>query len=121
MDVFALQRDARLAGLDVRSHAVWRRRVAQGWADQGLRLSEAAGRVRAGPRSDRATQRTPERSAGGDDFGRLFFGDFFWRSKRSWSPAGATTRPGMPETSASAEEPTSKIDLQRSHYLRRQL
>jgi len=41
------------------SPAVWRRRVAQGWADQGPRLFEAVGRVRAGPRPDRATQRTP--------------------------------------------------------------
>jgi len=31
----------------------------------------------------------------GDDFDSPFLADFFWRSKRSWSPAGATTRPRM--------------------------
>ena len=50
--------------LVVRSPAVWRRRVAQGWADQGPRLFEAAGRVRAGPRTDRATQRTRSAAQG---------------------------------------------------------
>ncbi|SDO32870.1 hypothetical protein SAMN05216303_1011143 [Rhodoferax sp. OV413] len=85
----------RLLVLVVRSHAVWRRRVAQGWADQGPRLSEAVGRVRAGPRSDRATQRA--RSAAQGRRLRLAFSlvTFFWRSKRNvTAPPGA--HPGLP-------------------------
>jgi len=62
-----LGREPGAAGPDVRSrsHAVWRRRVAQGWADQGPRLSE--------PQA--SSSGTPPRSVPaqpGDDFGSPF-------------------------------------------------
>ena len=63
---------ARLAGPDVRSrpHAVWRRRVAQGWADQGPRLFERSEFERD---PDQTEQRSvPVAQRRDDDFGWPF-------------------------------------------------
>jgi len=67
-------------------HAVVRRRVAQGWADQGSRLSERS-------EFERDPAQTEQRSDG-DAFGSPFFCLlFFGEAKKSESPAGA--RPGQ--------------------------
>lgn len=73
--------------------AVMRRRVAQGWADQGSRLFEAkpsSSETPPGPSNTAYRHSVP-----GDAFGSPFFWVlFFGEAKKSASPAGA--RPGMP-------------------------
>ena len=84
-----------------------RRREAQGFAagrasapplltSRGCLSAAPAGRVASSARGckDRASQRTP-RSARGDASGSPLLGHFFWRDRRSDSPAGA--RPGLPQ------------------------
>ncbi len=72
-------------------HAVVRRRVAQGWADQGTRLSERSEFERPPAQTEQRSE--PSRSDG-DVFGSLFFWVlFFGEAKKSASPAGA--RPGL--------------------------
>jgi len=72
--------------------AVVRRRVAQGWADQGSRLFEAkpsSSETPPGPSNAAYRHSVP-----GDAFGSLFFWVlFFGEAKKSTSPAGA--RPGQ--------------------------
>ncbi len=72
--------------------AVMRRRVAQGWADQGSRLFEAKpSSSETPPGTSNAAYR---HTVPGDAFGSLFFWVlFFGEAKKSASPAGA--RPGQ--------------------------
>ena len=87
-----------------------RRREAQGFAagrvsapplltSRGCLSAAPAGRVASSARGckDRASQRTP-RAARGDVSGSPLLGHFFWRDRRSDSPAGA--RPGLPQQRA---------------------
>ncbi len=68
-------------------HAVVRRRVAQGWADQGSRLSERSEFERPPAQTEQRSE--PARSDGGA-FGSLFFWVlFFGEARESASPAGA--------------------------------
>jgi hypothetical protein len=60
---------------------VWRRRVAQGWADQGPRLFERSEFERDPAQTEQRS--VPGAQRRGDDFGSPFLADFFWRSKRS--------------------------------------
>ena len=72
-------------------HAVVRRRVAQGWADQGTRLSERSEFERPPAQTEQRSE--PSRSDG-EAFGSPFFCLlFFGEAKKSESPAGA--RPGL--------------------------
>ncbi|BDT68486.1 hypothetical protein os1_26690 [Comamonadaceae bacterium OS-1] len=88
-----LGREPGRAGLGVRSrvHAVWRRRVAQGWADQGWRCLSAASLAR--PRPDRATQRTGTQCRAATSAG-LFFGDFLLATQKKVT-ALPGARPGL--------------------------
>ncbi|BCO28321.1 hypothetical protein MIZ03_3221 [Rhodoferax lithotrophicus] len=72
-------------------YAVVRRRVAQGWADQGTRLSERSEFERPPAQTE---QRSEPARSDGDAFGSPFFWVlFFGEAKKSASPAGA--RPGQ--------------------------
>jgi len=76
-----------------KSPAVVRRRVAQGWVDQGTRLSEALAEFERHPAQ--TEQRSEPAPRAGDAFGSPFFWVlFFGEAKKSASPAGA--RPGQP-------------------------
>jgi len=73
-------------------YAVERRRVAQGWVDQGSRLSEAIAEFERDPTP--TEQRGEPARSDGDAFGSPFFWVlFFGKAKKSASPAGA--RPGQ--------------------------
>jgi len=73
--------------------AVVRRRVAQGWADQGSRLSEATAEFERDP-AQTEQHSVPEALLRDDAFGSPFFWVlFFGEAKKSASPAGA--RPGQ--------------------------
>ena len=92
---------------------LWMRRGAQGWADQGSRLSERSEteRVRARPRQTRAPQVAPARSGGDADSGVAFLlGTFLWRTKEKCLACRAT--PGLRPQQRHAAPSTSK----RKHY-----
>ncbi len=73
--------------------AVVRRRVAQGWADQGSRLFEAIAEFERDP-AQTEQRSVPEAPLRDDAFGSPFFWVlFFGEAKKSASPAGA--RPGQ--------------------------
>ncbi len=73
------------------SYAVVRRRVAQGWADQGTRLSERSEFERPPAQTEQRSE--PARSDGGAFGSPFFWVLFFGEAKKSASPAGA--RPGQ--------------------------
>ena len=106
-----------------------RRREAQGFAagrasaprhltSRGCLSAAPAGRVASSARGckDRASQRTP-RTARGDAFGSPLLGHFFWRDRRSDSPAGAS--PGLLQHRAETSIKHTTRTKQRFDKLRR--
>ncbi|MDR3368225.1 hypothetical protein [Rhodoferax sp.] len=89
-------------------HAVVRRRVAQGWADQGTRLFEAIAEFERPPAQ--TEQRSEPARSDGDAFGSpslclLSLGE----ARESESPAGA--RPGLPPHQKQQKRPVAAMNI----------